>query len=204
MVLAAGGGRRLGGRPKALLGFRGRSLVEHAVEALHAGGCARVHVVVGAAAEEVGARARLLECAVVPNPDWETGMGSSLRVGLASLEGTGATAVLVSLVDQPGIGAPAVARLLAAHRAGAELAAAAYRGRRGHPVLIAAGHWADVAAGARGDRGAREFLRSHQDRLTLVECADVATPNDIDTPGDLLLLESPSWGGGGDDGSVPR
>ncbi|NEE36001.1 NTP transferase domain-containing protein, partial [Streptomyces sp. SID7982] len=39
LLLAAGGGRRLGGRPKALLEYGGRPLVEHAVAALRAGGC---------------------------------------------------------------------------------------------------------------------------------------------------------------------
>ncbi|MGW7556852.1 NTP transferase domain-containing protein, partial [Streptomyces rimosus] len=34
LLLAAGGGRRLGGRPKALLDFRGRPLVEHAARVL--------------------------------------------------------------------------------------------------------------------------------------------------------------------------
>ena len=47
LLLAAGGGRRLGGRPKALLAHRGRLLVEHAAEVLRVGGCARVHVVLG-------------------------------------------------------------------------------------------------------------------------------------------------------------
>ncbi|MGC3002962.1 NTP transferase domain-containing protein, partial [Streptomyces sp. G35A] len=59
LLLAAGGGRRLGGRPKALLPHRGRPLVEHAVRVLRAGGCERVHVVLGAGADEVRARARL-------------------------------------------------------------------------------------------------------------------------------------------------
>lgn len=47
LLLAAGGGRRLGGRPKALLEHRGHPLVEHAVEVLRTAGCARVHVVLG-------------------------------------------------------------------------------------------------------------------------------------------------------------
>ncbi|WP_234101548.1 NTP transferase domain-containing protein, partial [Streptomyces venezuelae] len=53
LLLAAGGGRRLGGRPKALLSHRGRPLVEHAVGVLRAAGCEVVHVVLGASAELV-------------------------------------------------------------------------------------------------------------------------------------------------------
>ncbi|MFF8942758.1 NTP transferase domain-containing protein [Streptomyces sp. NPDC014864] len=189
LVLAAGGGRRLGGRPKALLEHRGRPLVEHAVGVLRAAGCTRVHVVLGARAAAVRERAELSGCVVVENPDWERGMGTSLRAGLESLAGTGARSALVLLVDQPGIGAEAVARVRAAHRDERSLASAAYDGVRGHPVLLGAAHWAGVAAGATGDRGARAYLKAHEEEITLVECGDVARPHDIDTEADLRHLE---------------
>ncbi|MFI7390845.1 nucleotidyltransferase family protein [Streptomyces tendae] len=189
LLLAAGGGRRLGGRPKALLEHRGHPLVEHAVGALRAAGCARVHVVLGARAEDVRARAALDGCVLVDNPDWEQGMGSSLRAGLHSLTGTGARAALVCLVDQPGIGAQAMARVRAAYRDETSLVSAAYAGVRGHPVLLGAAHWAGIAATATGDRGARAYLREHEAEIALVECGDVARPYDIDTEADLVHLE---------------
>ncbi|MFJ6612288.1 NTP transferase domain-containing protein [Streptomyces sp. NPDC091289] len=189
VLLAAGGGRRLGGRPKALLEHRGRPLVEHAVRSLRNGGCGPLHVVLGAAADEVMARADLSGCAVVVNPDWEEGMGSSLRLGLAALSATDADAALVLLVDQPGIGAEAVARVRLAYRSRASLAAASYGGERGHPVLFGADRWTDIAAGAVGDQGARAYLREHRDAITLVECSDVAEAYDIDTSQDLKHLE---------------
>ncbi|MBC2877631.1 MULTISPECIES: nucleotidyltransferase family protein [Streptomyces] len=188
LLLAAGGGRRLGGRPKALLEHRGRTLAERAVAELAAGGCGPVHVVAGAGAAEVRRRLAGAACTVVGNPDWADGMGSSLRSGLASLAGTRASAVLVMLVDQPGIGAAAVARVVAAHRAGAGLVAASYAGRRGHPVLFARPHWAGVAASATGDQGARAYLRAHAAAVTAVTCDDVADPDDIDVPADLVRL----------------
>ncbi|MEV4450205.1 nucleotidyltransferase family protein [Streptomyces mirabilis] len=189
LLLAAGGGRRLGGRPKALLEHRGRPLVEYAVGVLRAAGCTRVHVVLGARADAVRERARLDGCVLVDNPEWEHGMGSSLRAGLGSLAGTGARAALVSLVDQPGIGPRAVARVLAAHQDDTSLVSAAYDGVRGHPVLFGAAHWAGVAASATGDRGARAYLQEHEAAITLVECGDVAQPYDIDTEDDLGHLE---------------
>jgi len=188
LLLAAGGGRRLGGRAKALLEYRGRPLVEHAARALLEGGCAPVHIVLGAAAGAVRERAELPGCVLVDNPDWADGMGTSLRAGLASLSGTGARAVLVTLVDQPGIGAPAVARVRAACRGAGSLVTAAYGAERGHPVLFGADRWADVAASAEGDRGARAYLREHQAEIIRVDCADIARVDDIDTPEDLALL----------------
>ncbi|MFE2568651.1 nucleotidyltransferase family protein [Streptomyces mirabilis] len=189
LLLAAGGGRRLGGRPKALLEHRGRPLVEYAVEVLRAAGCTRVHVVLGARADAVRERARLDGCVLVDNPEWEHGMGSSLRAGLGSLADTGARAALVSLVDQPGIGPRAVARVLAAYQDDTSLVSASYDGVRGHPVLFGAAHWAGVAASATGDRGARAYLKEHEAAITLVECGDVAEPYDIDTEDDLGHLE---------------
>ncbi|MGW4546360.1 nucleotidyltransferase family protein [Streptomyces violaceorubidus] len=189
LLLAAGGGRRLGGRPKALLEHRGHPLVEHAVGALRAAGCARVHVVLGARAEDVRARAALDGCVLVDNPDWERGMGSSLRAGLDSLAGTGTRAALVCLVDQPGIGTQALARVRAGYRDETSLVSAAYAGVRGHPVLLGAAHWAGIAATATGDRGARAYLGEHEAEIALVECGDVARPYDIDTEADLVHLE---------------
>lgn len=189
LLLAAGGGRRLGGRPKALLSHRGRPLVEHAVGVLRAGGCTRVHVVLGARADDVREQASLPGCVLVDNPEWEEGMGSSLRAGLDSLAGTGARAALVSLVDQPGIGPEAVGRVLAAYQGEGSLVSAAYEGVRGHPVLFGAAHWAGIAATATGDRGARAYLKEHAETITLVECGDVARPYDIDTAEDLVHLE---------------
>ncbi|MFE6281747.1 NTP transferase domain-containing protein [Streptomyces sp. NPDC057877] len=189
LLLAAGGGRRLGGRPKALLTHRGRPLVEHAAGVLRAAGCTRVHVVLGAHADAVREQAELPGCALVENPRWEEGMGGSLLAGLDSLAGTEARAALVLLVDQPGIGPEAVARVLAAYRDESSLASAAYDGMRGHPVLLGAAHWAGIAGTATGDRGARAYLRDRESAVTLVECGDVARPYDIDTEADLGHLE---------------
>ncbi|ARX87394.1 MULTISPECIES: nucleotidyltransferase family protein [Streptomyces] len=189
LLLAAGGGRRLGGCPKALLEHRGELFVERAARALRDGGCTRVHVVLGATADVVRERADLPGCVLVDNPDWREGMGSSLRAGLASLRESGAGAALVCLVDQPGIGAAAVARVRAAYRSPGTLAAATYAGERGHPVLFGADHWDGIAASATGDRGARAYLKEHAGAVVAVECGDVAEPSDIDTFSDLERLE---------------
>ncbi|CAM5284546.1 Nucleotidyltransferase family protein OS=Streptomyces rochei OX=1928 GN=G3I25_38445 PE=4 SV=1 [Streptomyces rochei] len=196
LLLAAGGGRRLGGRPKALLEHRGHPLVAHAIDALRTAGCTRVHVVLGARAAAVRERMALdgiidghEGCVLVENPDWERGMGSSLRAGLDSLATTGARAALVSLVDQPGIDARAMTRVRDGFRDATSLVSATYAGVRGHPVLLGADHWAGVMATATGDRGARAYLREHEAEIALVECGDVARPYDIDTEADLRHLE---------------
>jgi nicotine blue oxidoreductase len=178
IVLAAGGGRRYGA-PKALVAFEGRLLVERAVATLRAAGCSPVLVVLGAAADRVRAEADLGDAVPVDNPDWATGMGSSLRVGLAAAARTGADAAAIVLVDMPGVTAAAVERVLAG--AGADtLAMGGYGGRRGHPVVAGRDHWAGIAALAEGDVGARPYLRTRA--VTVVPVDDVAEDFDLDVP----------------------
>ncbi|HEX8780087.1 MAG TPA: NTP transferase domain-containing protein [Nocardioides sp.] len=176
LLLAAGAGRRLGG-PKALVrDADGTSWLVRAVTALADGGCDGVTVVHGAAADE--ARALVPAGAeVVVADDWAEGMGASLRAGLAALD-RAADAALVSLVDLPDVGADVVARVLAVGAGPGVLARAAYGGRPGHPVLLGCDHWTGVAASATGDRGARDYLSSHD--VALVECGDLATGRDVD------------------------
>ncbi|MEU0570264.1 nucleotidyltransferase family protein [Nonomuraea sp. NPDC005983] len=177
LLLAAGGGARLG-RPKALIEYGGERLVDRGVRLLEEGGCHPVVVVLGAATVQVRG------AVTVRNPDWESGMGSSLRAGLAALP-PDAESVVVALVDQPFVRPEAVRALIAS---GAELAVATYDGRRRNPVLIARRHFAEVAELAVGDVGARPFMRAHPDLVTEVPCP--GDPDDIDTPEDLRRLEA--------------
>jgi nicotine blue oxidoreductase len=179
--LAAGEGSRLG-QPKALVDVAGRPLVSRGIELLRAGGAAPVIVVTGAAAVD------LAGVITVHNPRWATGMGSSLAAGLATVPDSCAAAV-VALVDQPLVGAESVRRLIAAYRAGAGAAVAAYSGQPRNPVLLARRHWAEVTELAVGDAGARRFLRAHPELVTLVECGDTGRPDDIDTRDDLDRID---------------
>src|SRR5689334_12037162 len=107
LLLAAGAGTRLGRGPKALLPFRGRTLVEVLAEVLLDGGCHEVVVVLGAAASDVRARTDLAPHVVVENRAWAGGMGSSFQLGMQSADPE--DHVLVALVDQPGLTAETVA-----------------------------------------------------------------------------------------------
>jgi nicotine blue oxidoreductase len=122
------------------------------------------------------------------NPDWATGMGSSLAVGLAAVP-VGCTAAVLALADQPLVGAQSVRRLIAAYADGASVAVACYDGKPRNPVLIGRQHWPDVIRLADGDVGARPFLRAHPELVTWVDCSDTGRPDDIDTPDDLDRIE---------------
>jgi CTP:molybdopterin cytidylyltransferase MocA len=187
VLLAAGEGSRFG-RPKALVELDGQTLAERGITMLRAGGADPVLIVTGAAQVELGPDH---QARTVYNGEWRTGMGSSLRAALRALTELEAgpqervSAAVVALADQPLVGAEAVGRLIAAHRAGAGVAVASYGGQPRNPVLLAREHWPEVIAMATGDQGARSFLRARAELVTLVECGDTGRPDDIDTPADL-------------------
>lgn len=189
VLLAAGEGSRLG-QPKALITIAGRTLAERGVALLTEGGTDPVLVVTGAA------RISMATLHTVYNPDWRSGMGSSLAAGLAALDAQSTQAgtqneigaAVIALADQPLVGAEAVRRLISAFGGGAQVAVAAYGGQPRNPVLIARHLWPQVIGAAKGDAGARPFLRAHPDLVTLVECGDTGRPDDIDTEDDLARL----------------
>jgi CTP:molybdopterin cytidylyltransferase MocA len=209
ILLAAGEGSRLG-RPKALVELGGQTLAERGVTLLRDGGADPVLVVTGAVPVRVhGAR-------TVHNPDWRTGMGTSLAAGLRALgavaagaadengadeadgahenaaAASAAGAAVIALADQPLVGPEAVRRLITAYQNGASVAVAAYHGQPRNPVLIAREHWPAVLALTTGDTGARPFLRAHPELVTLVECGDTGSPDDVDTPADLARVRGVS------------
>jgi CTP:molybdopterin cytidylyltransferase MocA len=177
ILLAAGDGSRLG-RPKALIELAGRSLASRGVATLRDGGTDPVLVVTGAVA------VRVPGAVTVPNPQWRTGMGSSMAAGLRAVPDDCAAAVL-ALADQPLVGPVAVQRLIGTFAGGAGVVVAAYEGQPRNPVLLAREHWPRAIELAAGDVGARPFLRAHPGLVTLVECGDTGQPDDIDTQDDL-------------------
>jgi nicotine blue oxidoreductase len=183
ILLAAGEGSRLG-QPKALVEVAGQRLVDRGNRMLRDGGAAPIVVITGAAPVDVPG------ALIVHNPAWASGMGSSLATGLSAVQALPGEcdAAVMALADQPLVGSESVRRLIAAHQAGASIAVAAYDGRLRNPVLIAREHWAEVLTLAKGDAGARPFLRAHPDLVTLIECGDTGSPDDIDTPEDLARV----------------
>lgn len=177
LLLAAGGGRRMG-RPKALVSDERGGWLARAVQTL--ADCDTVTVVLGAGADEAIPLLDPYDVRIVIATGWADGMGSSLASGLRELMGGQATRAVVSLVDLPDVGADVVRRVRAQPGHTETLARATYLGHPGHPVLLGRDHWAGVLATSRGDAGARAYLADHD--VTAVECGDLAGGQDVDRP----------------------
>jgi CTP:molybdopterin cytidylyltransferase MocA len=187
LVLAAGAGRRFG-QPKALVQYDDRNLLDRAVATLRDGGCRQVIAVLGAGAEQALAAATEAFTPVL-NRRWGQGLSTSLKAGLAAVPER-YDGVVVTLVDQPRVESEAVRKLIAAAAEGATVAIATYAGRRGHPMYFAREHLGRIAAGAIGDRGARDFIAANPGLVREIECP--GDPVDVDTPADLEALRHPS------------
>ncbi len=179
LILAAGQGSRFGPGSKLVEELGGRPLLEHAIEAM----CAvpaldPIVVVLGAQADVVRARVRFGRAESLVCDDWSRGMSETLKCGVRAL--ASADRVLVTLGDSPTVTASVVERFVSAP-AGSR---AVYRGRPGHPVVLGPAH-IDAMRSLAGDEGARALLDG-----PTIECCDLCSGLDVDTPEDLELVRA--------------
>jgi len=184
IVLAAGRGARFeAARGKLLADYRGCPLARHAVRAALASKASKTIVVTGHARGDVEQALAGLPVNFAHNPDFASGVASSLRLGLArAADSAGA---LILLADMPGVGSATLDLLITAFERAPACAAVApvYQGRRGNPVLLGGSLFASVAS-LTGDEGARGLLRA-RDGVIEIAVDDESVLMDIDTREDL-------------------
>ena len=171
------------GQLKALLPWRGVSLVEHQVAALKAGGADRVIVVVGHQADRLRPLLADLEyVSCVFNPDYLAGKTTSIKAGLQGLHEDMPNTLLMLNVDQPR-SAESVRLLLEAHWLGsALLTIPTFVGKGGHPIIIDASLIDEILVINEETQGMKAVMQRHTDQTRRVE---VATPEvlwDLNTP----------------------
>ena len=189
VILAAGAGRRFGGR-KLQAPFEGRPLVAGALDAAFAAPARRVLLVTDGdpeLAEIARDHARTLgretDLDIVVATDAAEGMGASLRTAVAGLP-SDSDGVFVFLGDMPRV-PPGLARDLArALTPDVDAVAPRFEGRRGHPVLFGRACFPALRR-LSGDVGAREVLAALGERLALVDSPDAGVLFDVDRPEDL-------------------
>jgi CTP:molybdopterin cytidylyltransferase MocA len=143
--------------------------------------------VLGRGATEVAAALPAGRQQIIVNPDFATGMASSLRAGLEALPAAAAGA-LILLGDQPLVTPEIVARLLAeVRRSPTAIVAAAYAGKRGHPVYFPQDLFPDLRA-VSGDEGGRSVVAAQRDRLRIVDFGELPADHDVDRPEDYAEL----------------
>ena len=187
LILAAGGSRRLG-RPKQLEPWGSTTLLGHVIDLVESFPVDETWVVVGADLDRVVNEIGPRPVGIIQNPDWETGLASSLRVGLDALtQLSKADGVLVFLGDQPSVRADVVSALIEKHRRSSAMAIVPkYRYSLGNPVLLDRALWPRLMS-LEGDEGAQRLLQAHSEWVEEV-WFDSLPPRDIDTQADVEEL----------------
>lgn len=187
IILAAGSSSRLG-YPKQLVKHRGESLIQHALsEATKVSD--NVIIVLGANSDAVEKEIENFQVRVAINKDWEEGMSSSIRCGLADLlkENVSADAAIFMVCDQPFITSSLINELIAKHgETGKPIVACGYKETIGTPVLFDKIFF-PVLLGLKGQSGAKKIISENPE-------STVAIPFplgyvDIDTKDDYAALK---------------
>lgn len=190
VLLAAGAGARLGGRPKALLELGGVPLVLRQLIALSGAGVDEVVVVLGHHADAIEAAVRPFPITLVHNPAPDDGQASSVRIGLQALSPK-LDAVIVALADQPLIDAQDIVALIGAFKKRGDAAMVVPRvtdehgqAQPGNPVIFEAALREAWLVGA-ADLACRRWRQDHPERVHWFDTDNRRYRVDIDTPEDL-------------------
>lgn len=184
IILAAGGSERLG-QPKALIEWKGETMVHRSARIASEAGLAPVIIVAGDEFESISRDVSNLDVKVVQNLDWRVGQSSSLKVGLAQIpERNGA--VIFQVVDQPGLTVELLWSLIELHRqTRAEIIQPHAAGSRANPVLFDRFTFDDLMT-ITGDQGGRALF--HRYNVLGLPWHDTSILIDLDAPEDLEKL----------------
>lgn len=182
IVLTGGKSERMGS-PKALLRFKGRTFLEHILDAIRSAGIEQITVVVGHHRDEIAGAFPALP--LVFNPDYEQGMSTSVKAGVRALP-AGIDGAGIFLVDHPLIAATTI-RLLAGSLRPGHILLPTHSGRRGHPVFVAADLFGEILD-LTPDKGLNTVVRRDPARVITLAVADRGVLQDIDTPEEFEKL----------------
>jgi xanthine dehydrogenase accessory factor len=186
IVLAAGEATRFG-HCKQLMPLGGKLLLEHVLDNLRQSGVDEVVVVLGAHSDEIQNRIHFRDVRVVLNPDYQSGMSTSIQAGLRALPEATEAAMIV-LADQPLVTSSTLDALVDEYRRShASVVVPTYNGFRGNPVIVDRALFAEMME-IRGDIGCRSIFGDHAESIVKVAVDDPGIVTDIDTPEDLERL----------------
>ncbi|MDE2628008.1 MAG: nucleotidyltransferase family protein [Burkholderiales bacterium] len=185
VLLAAGSGSRLGGRPKSLLELGGVPLIRRQLIALSGAGVDEVVVVLGHHAPAIEAAVRDFPVTLARNPTPDDGQASSVRVGLQALSAK-LDAVIVALADQPLVNAQDITDLIGAFkkRGTAAMVVPRVAGEPGNPVIFEAALRDEWLAGD-VNAACRRWREEHPERVHWFDTTNSRYRVDIDTAEDL-------------------
>jgi len=185
IILAAGSSSRLG-QPKQNMLYKGKTLLQRAIETAMASICESVVVVLGANEEVIMPTIVGYDVTIIQNPDWNEGKASSIRTGLKRVlqMAPDVQSVILMLCDQPHVDTYLINMLVAA-KANFGICASAYHDTIGPPVLFDAIYFKDLLL-LEGSEGAKTIMHKYSEKVKEIPFAQGNV--DIDTIGDYERL----------------
>jgi molybdenum cofactor cytidylyltransferase len=193
IILGAGASTRLS-EPKQLLAFRGKSLIENAIDTALASNLGPVYVVLGSSGDLISKKLKTYKRKItfIHNQDWETGVGSSIRAGLKEVEKKDPKTygILITLVDQPLIETSHLVNMIRSHFTfGKKIIASGYGGSFGVPAFFHNSLFNYVER-LDGDQGAKSIISKLKRDVHIIPNPDAEL--DIDTEEDYKVLQNRS------------
>ena len=191
LILGAGNSSRLG-RPKQLLGIKNTTLLEHTLDEAFKVSCQVRVLVLGAYQDEIKSTLTHADISVLHNKNWESGMASSIQVGMTWLiEHYDPEQVLILLCDQPFINHQLLRQLISYKASSSKgIIASSYGAAIGVPVIFDKNYFPDLLA-LKGKEGAKKLVGRYGD-----DVGTVSFPQgniDIDTEADYRAFLKKDW-----------
>ncbi|WP_276363217.1 nucleotidyltransferase family protein [Daejeonella sp. H1SJ63] len=180
IILAAGRSSRLGS-PKQLLEYRGTSLLQHSIDAATGSMASSVIIILGSDKENIEKQLNREQIIITENPDWESGMASSIRCGINEILNSFSKtdAAIIMVCDQPYVSSDLLNELILAHQtSGKAIIASSYDNILGTPALFHKSMFHELMA-LKGDKGARVLFNKFHDQTGSIDFKDGRI--DIDT-----------------------
>lgn len=169
IILAAGRSARLGS-PKQLLSYQGKNLLQHTIDAAYESQAGPVIVVLGSDMDEIVTRLDPIHLTIVKNPDWESGMASSIVCGINTIINLypDTESVILMVCDQPYADAKLLEALIKKKEtSGCSIVASSYENIYGTPALFHKKHFNELSV-LTGDSGARFLIKKYSESIETI------------------------------------
>jgi molybdenum cofactor cytidylyltransferase len=188
IILAAGASTRLG-FPKQTLLFKGKTLLEIAIEAGIRSKCEPVIVILGANADAIAPGIKNYDITTIHNPDWEEGMASSIRLAITHIKKNEAiNSIIIMLCDQPYVSRTLINSLLYKQQETEKnIIACSYKDTLGVPALFSSRLFDELLL-LQGQEGAKKLFNTHTNDIAIIPFEKGGI--DIDTLADYENLIS--------------
>jgi molybdenum cofactor cytidylyltransferase len=186
IILAAGRSSRLG-KPKQLLNYKGKTLLEHTIHAVKESSVQSIILILGSGFERVINEIDISGLHIIKNDNWETGIASSIVSGINALYDIAPLpdAAILTVCDQPFVTGSLLDELLAAQKTTSKLIIASkYEDTIGTPALFHKSFFLQLI-GLKGDSGAKKIMQQYPGAVATIPfplgSIDIDTPSDYES-----------------------